>query len=304
MADISAKSVMELRKKIGASMMECKKALVETNGDEEKAIQILKEKGAAKAEKKSDRETAEGTALFSGNAYVKLLCETDFVARNNDFVAFAKQIADTVNEKGIDAGQAFFDANKADKIIALGENLVLAEIGTIEGEIFSGYVHSNGKIAALVALSGGSEELAKDIGMHIVGMSPSVLSYTDIDPVEADKETAGRIAAIEKDNIERERLGKHLLNIPKFISQSQITDEMMDQITEDIKAELKAEGKPEKIWDKIMPGKIQRFISDNTSFDKEQALLSQDFVKDASKTIEALLQENSATVIAFKRLAV
>lgn len=306
MADvkISAQSVMALRKQTGVSMMECKKALVEAEGDTEKATAILREKGAAKAGKKADRETGEGTALFSGNAYVKLLCETDFVGRNENFISFAKEIADIAKDKGVDAAKEFFEANKAEKIIQLGENLVLEDVGTVDGDIVSGYVHSNGKIAAIVGLKGGSEELAKDIGMHIVGLSPSVISYTDINAEDADNETKGRIEAIKTENIELERLGKPLKNIPLFISQSQITDEILKDIEAKMKEELIAEGKPEAILDKILPGKIKRFISDNTSFDKEQALLSQDFVKDTSITIEELVNKAGAEVVAFVRLSV
>ena len=197
-----------------------------------------------------------------------------------------------------------FEAEKGEKIIQLGENIVLQDLGTVEGETVAGYIHSNGKIAALVGLNGGDAVLAKDISMHIVGMKPSVISYTDIDPKDADEETAGRIEAIKTENEERARLGKPLHNIPQFVSQSQITDAILKEIEEKITAELVAEGKPEKIIPNILPGKIERFISDNTSFDKEQALLSQDFVKDTSKTIEKLVAEAGATVVAFTRVEV
>ncbi|HIQ56435.1 TPA: translation elongation factor Ts [Candidatus Gracilibacteria bacterium] len=304
MANISAQSVMALRKKTGVSMMECKKALVEAEGNEEQAITILKEKGSAKAAKKSDRETGEGVAFFKGNAYLELLCETDFVARNDDFKTFANEILVITNEKGIDAGKEFFEAEKVEKITQLGENLVLRDLGILEGEIVSGYIHSDGKTTGIVALSGGDAELAKDIGMHIVGLKPSVISYKDIDSAAADEETAGRIAAVKEENIERGRLGKPLLNIPQFISQSQITDEILKNIEAKMKKELIAEGKPEAILDKILPGKIERFIKDNTSFDKEQALLSQDFVKDPSITIEKLLASKGATITGFKLLLI
>lgn len=304
MADISAKAVMALRGKTGVSMMECKKALVEANGDEEAAIAILREKGAAKAAKKSDRETGEGTAVISGNVYAQLLCETDFVGRNENFIGFAQEIADKASSEGIDAAKAFFEENKGEKITQLGENIVLENIGTVEGDVIAGYIHSDGKTAALVGLSGGDAVLAKDVAMHIVGMKPSVISYTDIDPKDADEETAGRIEAIKTENEERERLGKPLHNIPQFVSRSQITDAILADIEQQITAKLVAEGKPEKIIPNILPGKIQRFIADNTSFDKEHALLSQDFVKDPSKTIEKLLEEANATVVSFKRISV
>jgi len=304
MAKISAKSVMELRKKIGVSMMECKKALVETDGNEEKAIAILRAKGAAKAAKKSDRETGEGAVIISGSSYAKVLCETDFVARNENFIAFVTELAAMTDEKGSEATTAYFDSVKADKIAQLGENLVLDECKTLEGEIVAGYVHSNKKIAAIVALTGGSAELAKDISMHIVGLSPSVVSYKDIKKEDADAETESRIAAVKNDNEERARLGKHLLNIPEFVSQTQISDKVLANIEVKIKEELAAEGKPEKIWDKILPGKIQRFIADNTSYDREQALLSQDFLKDTSKTVEKIVSEAGAEVISFARIKI
>ncbi len=304
MANISAQSVMALRKKTGVSMMECKKALVEAEGNEEKAITILKEKGAAKAAKKSDRETAEGVALFLGKAYIELLCETDFVGRNESFSAFANDILTVVNKDGIEAGKTFFEENKAEKMTQLGENIVLRDLGIIEGDIVSGYIHSDKKTTAIVALTGGDENLARDIAMHIVGMKPTVISYKDIDSKKADEETAGRIAAVKEENIERERLGKPLLNIPMFVSQSQITEEILKDIEAKMREELLAEGKPEAILDKILPGKIERFIKDNTSFDKEHALLSQNFVKDPSITIEKLCADKGATVTAFKLLLI
>lgn len=304
MANISAQSVMALRKKTGVSMMECKKALVEAEGNEEQAMAILKEKGASKAAKKSDRETGEGAVIISGSSYAKVLCETDFVARNDDFVALVTELAAKADAEGGDATKAYFETIKAEKMAQLGENLSLAECGTLEGDVVTGYVHSNKKLAAIVALKGGSTELAKDLAMHIVGMGPSVVSYKDIDKAAADAETEGRIAAVKKENEERVRLGKHLLNIPQFVSQSQITDKLLAEIEAKIKEELAAEGKPEKIWDKILPGKIQRFIADNTAFDREQALLSQDFLKDTSKTVEAIVKEAGAEVLTFKRITV
>ncbi|TYA79869.1 elongation factor Ts, partial [Seonamhaeicola marinus] len=117
------------------------------------------------------------------------------------------------------------------------------------------------------------ETLAKDVAMQIASMGATTLSYKDFDPAYVASETEARIAAIEKDNEELERLGKTLKNVPKYISQLQLTPEALAQAEEDAKAELKAEGKPEQIWDKILPGKMQRFISDNTTLDQEQCLL-------------------------------
>jgi len=190
MANISAQSVMALRKKTGVSMMECKKALVEAEGNEEQAMAILKEKGASKAAKKSDRETAEGTALFSGKAYIQLLCETDFVGRNENFAAFANEILDAVNAGGIEAGKEFFEANKAEKMTQLGENIVLKDLGILEGDIVSGYVHSDKKTTALVALTGGDETLAKDIAMHIAASRPECVSEKQLSNELLEREKA------------------------------------------------------------------------------------------------------------------
>ena len=116
-------------------------------------------------------------------------------------------------------------------------------------------------------------------------MSPEVLSYKDFSPEFIAAETDARIAAIEKDNEELVRLGKPLKNVPKYVSYAQLTEQVLKQAEEDAKAELKAEGKPEQIWDKILPGKVQRFISDNTSLDQEKALLDQNYIKDGDMKV-------------------
>lgn len=181
MAEISAKAVMDLRNKLGIAMMDCKKALIEANGDEEMAIEILRKKGIAKAAAKADRETAEGTVVIEGKAYVKLLCETDFVARNENFVALAHEIAKVANEKGVEAAQAFFDEVKAEKMTQMGENLVLAEVGTIDAEVVGGYVHSNKKVGTIIGLNGGGDAaLLADLGMHATAMKPVVISGAEI----------------------------------------------------------------------------------------------------------------------------
>ena len=116
--------------------------------------------------------------------------------------------------------------------------------------------------------------------MQVASMGASTLSYKDFDPAFIASETEARIAVIEKDNIELGRLGKNLKNIPQYISMAQLTADALAQAEDAAKAELKAEGKPEQIWDKILPGKMERFISDNTSLDQEQCLLDQNFIKD------------------------
>jgi len=150
----------------------------------------------------------------------------------------------------------------------------------------------------------------KEVAMHAAAMSPSTLSYKDFDLAFVEEETKGRIIAIEKENEELVRLGKTLKNIPQYISMSQLTDEVMAAAEALLKEELKAEGKPEKIWDRILPGKIARFIADNTTLDQEQCLLDQKFVMDDSKTVLEYVQEKakaaggSADIVHFVRLEV
>jgi elongation factor Ts len=141
-------------------------------------------------------------------------------------------------------------------------------------------------------------------------MKPQTLSYKDFDPEFVEAETKGRIEAIKKENEELARLGKTLKNVPTYVSMMQLTDEVMKQAEEDIKATLKEQGKPEKIWDKIIPGSIARFIDDNTTLDKEQALLDQTYVLDDKKTVaeavEAAAKElgGTAEIVDFIRLEV
>ncbi|MCT4592571.1 MAG: translation elongation factor Ts [Candidatus Gracilibacteria bacterium] len=177
MAEITAKSVMALREKTGVSMMACKEALVEAQGDEEAAIKILREKGMAKAAKKADRETKEGAVSFAGKSIISLNCETDFVANNQDFKDFVVRLA----EAGENAEQTF-EAEKAEMITKLGENISFGGEKTLsKGDTFGGFIHFNSKVGAIVALEGGDEELAKEVAMHIVATNPLVLSPADID---------------------------------------------------------------------------------------------------------------------------
>jgi elongation factor Ts len=140
--------------------------------------------------------------------------------------------------------------------------------------------------------------------MQVASMGATSLSYKDFDPAFVASETEARIAVIEKDNIELERLGKTLKNVPRYISMAQLTPEVLAQAEEDAKAQLKAEGKPEQIWDKILPGKMDRFISDNTTLDKEQCLLDQDFIKDDKSTVAKYVASyGEVEVTEFKRVA-
>ena len=198
----------------------------------------------------------------------------------------------------------------ADKLVeqtgVIGEKLDLKSFEKVEAPYVGAYVHIN-KIAALVGLSANVDNaatLAKDLAMQVASMGATSLSYKDFDPAFVASETEARIAVIEKDNIELERLGKTLKNVPRYISMAQLTPEVLAQAEEDAKAQLKAEGKPEQIWDKILPGKMDRFISDNTTLDKEQCLLDQDFIKDDKSTVAKYVASyGEVEVTEFKRVA-
>ncbi len=185
---ITAQQVKELRDRTGVAMMACKKALEEANGDMDKAVEVLRKRGAAKAGDKADRSTSEGRVAISGRAIVKVLCETDFVGKNEDFVSFVEAVAKK-SEEGVEAGKAYFEAEKTDKIQKVGENLVLGEIEVIDGgDIVAGYIHTNGKIGVLVALEGGTEDQAKDLAMHAAAMNPLCANPEDVDQDLIDKE--------------------------------------------------------------------------------------------------------------------
>ncbi|DAB36054.1 MAG TPA: translation elongation factor Ts, partial [Sulfurospirillum cavolei] len=163
-----------------------------------------------------------------------------------------------------------------------------------------GYVHSNGRVGVLIAASCDSEATAQKAGefirnlcMHAAAMKPTYLSYTELDPAFVEQETIGIKADIEKENEELARLKKPLKRVPLFVSRVQLTDEVLVQAQKEMEAELKAQGKPEKIWDKIIPGQIERFIADNTQLDQQYTLLSQFYVMDDKKTIAQVVEEKS-----------
>ena len=141
--------------------------------------------------------------------------------------------------------------------------------------------------------------------MQIASMGATTLSYKDFDPAFIAAETEARIAVIEKENEELGRLGKTLKNVPQFISMAQLSDDVLAKAEETAKAELKAEGKPEQIWDKILPGKMDRFISDNTTLDQEQCLLDQNFIKDDKINVATYVAsaQKDLSVTSFKRVA-
>ncbi len=189
MADISLSKIQELRNKTGVGMMTCKKALIEADGDIEKAIAVLRKEGAAKAASKSDRSTGEGIVAISGRTILTVLCETDFVARNEKFVAFADEIVNKAVKDGIDVATEYFESVKNDKIQEIGENIVLKNLETVEGGSTVGsYVHTNNKVGAIVLLEGGNEDMARDLAMHAVAMDPSVANPEDVPADEIEKE--------------------------------------------------------------------------------------------------------------------
>ena len=318
MVKVSAADVKKLREATGAGMMDCKKALVEAVGDFDKAIDILRKKGQKIAAKRADRDSTEGVAVTkindrktSGVAIV-LACETDFVGKNESFVALGSQFADialhTENKEAFLAAD-FGGMTVADKLIeqtgVIGEKLEITAFEKIEAAYVGAYTHI-GKIAALVGLSAvidNAETLVKDLAMQVASMGATSLSYKDFDPTFVAAETEARIAVIEKDNIELGRLGKTLKNVPQFISMSQLSDAILATAEEAAKAELAAEGKPEKIWGRILPGKMERFIADNTTLDMEQCLLDQTFIKDEKKNVATYVKTyGDVEVSTFKRV--
>lgn len=189
--EISAKAVMDLRNKTGVSMMAVKKALVEAGGDEDKAIEILRKRGETKSSEKADRAASEGVVAMAikGNkaCLSSVHCETDFVARNEDFVKLAQTIADRFLEKG-DAAQAENEKAAQDAVNTLGENIQLGQHVMIEAPVIGGYIHTNRKIGVLVGLSHGTEEKARDVAMHAAAMSPAVKHPHDISMEMVTKE--------------------------------------------------------------------------------------------------------------------
>ena len=255
MAQITAALVKELREITGAGMMDCKKALVECEGDKDKAIDYLREKGIAKAAKKAGRIASEGVvaAATSGNtaAIVEVNSETDFVAKNENFQNLVKKIAehivatkpadmDTLNASMLD-GKTVAEV-MTEAVASIGEKLSLRrfEVYTTEGGKLATYIHMGGKIGVIVELSGGDDTLGKDVAMQIAAAKPQCIGREDVDQ-----------AALAH---EREVLRKQALE----------------------------EGKPEKIVEKMVDGRINKYY-------KEVCLVEQEFVKDSDKTIKDIL---------------
>ncbi len=273
---ISAQDVNKLRQMTGAGMMDCKKALVESDGDFDKAVELLRKKGQKVSASRADRETSEGVVFAKTNednskgVLIAFTCETDFVAKNEDFVALGQGITDlafdnnpaTVEElSALKMGELTVGEKIVEATGKIGEKLEISSYTTLEGDSVVPYIHSNKKLGVLVALkntNGASvEEAGKDVAMQIAAMNP---------------------VAVDKDGVDKSIVEKEI---------------------EIGKEQALAEGKPENIVEKIAQGKLQKFFKENT-------LLSQAFVKDNSQTIAQYLDSVSKgmTVSDFKRVAI
>jgi len=319
MGEIKAVDVATLRKQTGAGMMDCKKALVEANGDFDSAIDVLRKKGQKVAANRADRKASEGVATIKINTDQKsgvaivLACETDFVAKNDSFKELTNQFAEiALNYKDKESflHADFSGMTVAEKLIeqtgVIGEKLEISAFERVDASFVGSYIHGV-KIAVLVGLNNAVENadtLSKDIAMQVASMGATTLSYKDFDTDFVASETEARIAVIEKENIELKRLGKTLKNVPKYISMAQLTDEVIASAKAEIENQLKAEGKPEHIWTKIVPGKIDRFISDNTTLDQEMCLLDQNFIKDEKQNVSDYIKTyGDVEVSSFRRVS-
>lgn len=324
---ISAKAVSDLRKASGAGMMDCKAALAESNGDFEGAMDYLRKKGQKVAAKRADRETTEGVVVATVDAsgtkgqLLALSCETDFVAKNDDFIALANRIAKLAADKNCQSAEEvaalpFDDTTVGERLIAqtgiIGEKIEVSDFKTIAGEKIASYIHAGSKIGVIVSYKDGGKadapQFFRSVAMHIAAMAPSILRPEEFEEDFVTKEAEALRAQIIAENEvnARENLGKPQKNVPQYASKRQLTPEVMKAAEDAIKAELKAEGKPEKIWDKILPGKLERFIADNTLLDQERCLLSQFFALDDTKTVEAAIKAFSPTaeIVGFRRVTV
>ena len=319
MAKITAAQVNELRQKTGAGMMDCKNALVEAGGDFDKAIDVLRKKGQKIAEKRAVRDSSEGAVIAKVNdaanrgVIISLNCETDFVSKNDSFVALAHEFAAiALDTDSLDAflasdfGGITVQEKLTEQTGVIGEKIEIGGFKTLEAPFVGSYIHGN-KIGALVGLTASGDtaaEVAKSVSMQVASMGATTLSYKDFDADFVASETAARIAVIEKDNIELGRLGKPQKNVPSYISRAQLTDAVLAEAEEAIKAELKGEGKPEQIWDKIVPGKLERFVADNTTLDQEQCLLDQNFIMDEKQSVaQYVASKGDFSVASFERVS-
>jgi elongation factor Ts len=325
MTTISASDVAELRKQSGAGLMDCKKALQESNGDYEGALDYLRKKGQKIAAKRADNAATEGCVAIATDeskttgVILSLCCETDFVARNEGFTGLADRLVKMALESGVENVEqlnalSIDGVTVAEKLVEqtgkIGEKVIVSELHRLSGNKLSSYIHAGSKIGIILAFKDGgkpgADEFFRNVAMHAAAMKPSILSYTEFDAAMVAKENESMQSQIKMENEDRTRLGKPLKTVPQFVSRLQLTPEVMKAAEDAIKDELKAEGKPEKIWDKIVPGKLERFVADNTLLDQERCLLNQFFVFDETKTVEAAIKgfADQSEVVAFRRVAI
>lgn len=265
MAAISASLVKELRERTGLGMMECKKALVEADGDIEKAIEDLRKSSGMKAAKKAGRTAADGAVAVKvadeGNfgVIVEVNSETDFVARDNNFQAFVQAVVDRAfaekqnNVQALMAGE--LEAAREALVQKIGENISVRRVAMVEAPVVGSYVHGNNRIAVLTALAGGDAELARDVAMHVAATNPQVTRPEDM---------PDDVVAKEKDI---------------YASQA------------------RESGKPEAIIEKMIAGRVQKFLSENS-------LVEQAFVKDPDIKVGKLVKNAGASVEGFVRFEV
>ncbi|HHO5185140.1 TPA: translation elongation factor Ts [Staphylococcus aureus] len=273
MATISAKLVKELRKKTGAGMMDCKKALTETDGDIDKAIDYLREKGIAKAAKKADRIAAEGLVHVEtkGNdaVIVEINSETDFVARNEGFQELVKEIANQVLDTKAETVEALMettlpngksvDERIKEAISTIGEKLSVRRFAIrtkTDNDAFGAYLHMGGRIGVLTVVEGSTdEEVARDVAMHIAAINP------------------------------------------KYVSSEQVSEEEINHEREVLKQQALNEGKPENIVEKMVEGRLRKYL-------QEICAVDQDFVKNPDVTVEAFLKTKGGKLVDFVRYEV
>ena len=320
---ISAKDVKELRERTGAGMMDCKKALTESGGDFEGALEELRKKGQKVKDKRADRDANEGVvvAKVDGDrgAILALSCETDFVAKNEGFVALANQILDEAfahNCTGVeDVMKLQIDGEPIEERLTnetgkTGEKIEVRDFRSLQGSELTQYIHAGSKIGVLVAYKGGGKDNAPEffrgVAMHIAAMNPSGMTPDEFDDDLIQKETVSIQEQIKVKNEDNARLSKPLQTVPQYVSRKQLTPEVMAAAETEIKEGLKAEGKPEKIWDKIVPGKLARFVADNTLLDQERCLMSQFYALDEDKTVEQAVAafDDDAEVVQYHRVSV
>lgn len=274
MANITAAEVNKLRKQTGAGMMDCKKALVESDGDIEKAIDFLRKKGQKVAANRSDRDAAEGAVLAKVNedctlgAVIMINCETDFVAKNDDFVKYAQSVLDLAIENkaktsedvlALSLNGVLVKDSLVDQIGKIGEKIELGGYAILEDAALSAYIHPGNRIATIVALNkvvDGIQEIGKDMAMQVAAMNPIAVDQS-------------------------------------FVDQKTIDHEL-----EVFRGVIREEGKPEAMVEKIALGKLNKFF-------KESTLLNQTFIKDSKQSVSAHLKniDKDLTVSNFKRFA-